>query len=154
MNNRKMNIGGWITLIAVVVTIVAFILYTVNVRGAGYFQDAGVKNMYLFGAAAVAGLLLALVIGSRAAGKAADLCAGILQIVGPVAIAFCLINLVAARVEGLAFIYFSNADVANEVQTAENLSSGRGAIVSMAAFGVALCIAVIAAFFSLRKKEA
>ena len=67
-------------------------------------------------------------------------------------IAAALINLVAARVEGLGFIYFSNADVALEVQTAANLSSAHGAIASMILLGVAMLVAIVAAFFSIRKK--
>ena len=63
-------------------------------------------------------------------------------------------NLIAGRVDGLGYIYFSNADVAKEVQTAANLGSAQTAIWSMVLLGVAILIAVIAAFFSLRKKEA
>ncbi|MCR5558355.1 MAG: hypothetical protein K6F75_12460 [Butyrivibrio sp.] len=35
------------------------------------------------------------------------------------------IRIVSARVEGFAFIYFSNAEVLQEVQTPENISSAQ-----------------------------
>ena len=69
-------------------------------------------------------------------------------------LALALINLISARVEGLGFIYFSNADVILEVQTPANLASASGAIASMVCFGLALIVALVAAFCTLRKKDA
>ena len=66
----------------------------------------------------------------------------------------CLVNLISGRAEGLGFIYFSNADVLQEVQTPANMSSATGTIANMICLGVAAIFAMIAAFFTLRKKEA
>ena len=85
------------------------------------------------------------------AGRLAALLCGALQIVAPVVLAYCLINLIGGRIEGLGFIYFSNADVAKEVQTAANLSSATWAIASMVAYGVSMLAAVIASFVDVKK---
>ena len=153
-NKKKMTAGAWVTCIAAVVTIVALIIYQVNIGGAGYFQNASVSNLVLYTVCAVALFLLAIVVGLALKGAAGELISGILQIGAPVLIALALISLIASRVEGLGFIYFSNADVTLEVQTPENLSSAQTAIASMVAYGVAMLCGIIAAFTSLKRKEA
>ena len=61
------------------------------------------------------------------------------------------INLVSARVEGFAFIYFSNADVLLEVQTAANMSSATCAIVNLVLLAVSSIAGIVSAFFTLKK---
>ena len=85
-------------------------------------------------------------------GKVLEIVAGCCQIVAPVLLAASLINLIAARVEGLGFIYFSNADVAKEVQTPANLSSASGTIANMVCLGITLLASLVAAFTNLKKK--
>ena len=87
-------------------------------------------------------------------GKVSDLASGVLRIGAPALLAWALMNLIAGRVDGLGYIYFSNADVAKDVQTAANMASAQSAIWSMGLLGAAVLIAVVAAFFSLRKKNA
>ena len=99
-------------------------------------------------------LVLAIALYLVKGGKIVELITGVLRIGAPALLAFALMNLVAGRVDGLGYIYFSNADVAKEVQTAANLASAQSAIWSMILIGAAMLIAVIAAFFSLRKKNA
>ena len=79
--------------------------------------------------------------------------AGILRIAATVLLTLCLVTLITARVEGLGFIYFSNADVLQEVQTPANMSSAAGTIANMICLGAATVFSMIAAFFNLRKKE-
>jgi len=151
MNNRKLSVGKIFAAIAVVLTIVSLILYLVNVSAAGYFQNAAVKNEVLFSVLAIAALVLALVIANVLGGKAGKILTGILQIAAPVLLALCLINLIAGRVDGLGYIFFSNADVALEVQTAENLASANMAIYAMVGYGVSMILAMITAFFTLNR---
>ncbi len=87
------------------------------------------------------------------AATAINLVSGAFQIGAPVLLTLSLINLVAARVDGLGFIYFSNADVILEVQTPANLASASGAITSMVCFGVAMVAALVAAFCNLGRSE-
>lgn len=153
---KKFSVGAWITLAAAVLAIVSVIVYTVNIGSAGYFQNAAVSNLVVFCILAAAALVLAVVLGqvklSGPAGSLVELVQGALQIAAPVLLTLCLANLVAARAEGLGFIYFSNADVILEVQTPANLSSATGTIANMACLGVAMVTGIVGAFCTLRKK--
>ena len=131
---KKISVGGWITCAAALLTLVSLIVYAANVSGAGYFQGASVTNLVLFAVLAIVLYLaaIALKLFVKADGPAAaaiELVSGVMQIVAPVLVAAAAIALIAARVEGLGFIYFSNADVALEVQTPANLASASAAIV-------------------------
>lgn len=152
--NKKFSAGAWFAIAAAILAIVSFVIYSVNIGGAGYFQNAAVGAMPLTWAA-VAALAVAVAVSmvgfKGIAGRLAALLCGALQIVAPVVLAYCLISLIGGRIEGLGFIYFSNADVAKEVQTAANLSSATWAIASMVAYGVSMLAAVIASFVDVKK---
>ncbi len=155
---KKMSVGAWITCCAAILIIVSLIVYSANVSGEGYFQGRSVNGVTLW--LIIAAVLLVCAIALKllnlkgSAATSADLASGLMQIGAPVLVALSLINLIASRVEGLGFIYFSNADVIKEVQTPANMASGTGAIASMVVMGVALVVAIVAAFCGLRKKEA
>lgn len=152
--NCKFSSGMIASLVAAVLSVVSFVIYQVNISGAGYFASASVTAMPLVWAA-VAALVIAVALGmvkaKGVASRALDLLAGLLQLAAPALLAYCLISLIGGRVEGLGYIYFSNADVAKEVQTAANLSSATWAIISMVACGVSMLAAIVASFFNLRK---
>lgn len=152
--NKKFSAGAWFAIAAAILAIVSFVIYSVNIGSAGYFQNAAVSTMPLTWAA-VAALAVAVAVSmvgfKGIAGRLAALLCGALQIVAPVVLAYCLISLIGGRIEGLGFIYFSNADVAKEVQTAANLSSATWAIASMVAYGVSMLAAVIASFVDVKK---
>ena len=153
---KKMSVGAWITCCAAILIIVSLIVYSANVSGEGYFQGRSVNGVTLW--LIIAAVLLVCAIALKllnlkgSAATCADLASGLMQIGAPVLVALSLINLIASRVEGLGFIYFSNADVIKEVQTPANLASGSGAIASMVIMGIALVLCIIAAFCGLRKK--
>lgn len=150
---KKLSAGSWAAIVAAVLTVISFVIYSVNIGGDGYFQNASVSAMPLTWAA-VAALAAAVVLGmletKGIAGKAVSLVIGALQIAAPVVLAYCLIQLIGARVEGLGFIYFSNADVAKEVQTAANMSSAAMAIASMVAYGVSMLAAIVSSFIDVK----
>lgn len=151
---KKFTAGAWIATVAAVLAIVSFIIYSVNIGGDGYFQNASVAAMPLTWAAVAclaAAVVLGMVESKGAAGKLISLVSGVLQIAAPAVLAYCLIKLVGGRIEGLAYIYFSNADVIKEVQTAANLSSATGAIASMVAYGVSMLAAIVSAFVDVKK---
>lgn len=154
---KKISVGGYIACAAAVLTLISLIVYSVNIGSEGYFKNASVTNLMLWTILALVMLVCAIVLRlpdlSDGAATAVELISGVLQIGAPVLLALALINLVAARVEGLGFIYFSNADVILEVQTPANLASASGAIASMVCFGAALLAALVAAFCNLRKKN-
>ena len=149
---KKLSVGAWITCIAAVLAIVALFVFMGN-TGSGYFKDNKPANFELYVILGAVALVGAIALKTGVDNKWADLLAGCLQIAGPVLLALALITLVGTRVEGLGFIYFSNADVIKEVQTPANMASGSGAIASMVVMGVALVVAIVAAFCGLRKKE-
>lgn len=151
---KKFTAGAWIATVAAVLAIVSFIIYSVNIGGDGYFQNASVAAMPLTWAAVAclaAAVVLGMVESKGAAGKFISLVSGVLQIAAPAVLAYCLIMLIGGRIEGLGFIYFSNADVIKEVQTAANLSSATGAIASMVAYGVSMLAAIVSAFVDVKK---
>lgn len=151
---KKFTAGAWIATVAAVLAIVSFIIYSVNIGGDGYFQNASVAAMPLTWAAVAclaAAVVLGMVESKGAAGKLISLVSGVLQIAAPAVLAYCLIMLIGGRIEGLGFIYFSNADVIKEVQTAANLSSATGAIASMVAYGVSMLAAIVSAFVDVKK---
>ena len=156
MNAKKNRVTGRIfATVAWLLMIVSFVVYSINIGGEGYFQGAAVSQMPLTWAAVaalvVAEIVAALVNVKGAAAKVVDLVVGVLQIAAPAIVAYCLICLVGARVEGLGFIFFSNADVAKEVQTAANMSSATMAIASMVCYAVSMLAAIVSSFIDLKK---
>lgn len=150
---KKFSAGAWVTCAVVILSLASLIAYLVNVSAAGYFQGANVHNLVLMVAAAAVLEAAAVALGwVRMPETVSQLVTGLCQIAAPVLLMACLINLIAARAEGLGFIYFSNADVILEVQTPENLSSATGTIVNMVLLGVAGITGIVSAFFGLKKK--
>ena len=148
---KKLTVGAWITCLAAVLAIVGFFAYQSNVGGEGYYQSASVSNFALLVWGAVICLAAAVVLQMVGSGKVIEIVTGVLRIAAPALLAWALISLIGARVDGLGYIYFSNADVAKEVQTAANLGSAQTAIWNMGFLGAAMLVSVVAAFFSLKK---
>lgn len=158
MNIKKQSAGVWVNLIAAILALASLIVYGVNISSEGYFQNATVSSMMNYGIPAIVLLVLVIVLAqlklTGGAAAAVEVISGVMRIAIPVLLTLCLINLIAARAEGLGYIYFSNADVALEVQTPENLSSATGTIANMICLAVSAVVAMAAAFFRLTKKEA
>ena len=129
---KKLSAGAWLSIVTCVLSLAALVAYLINTSAAGYFQNATVSNLVL------------MVVG-------AAVLTGLCQIAAPALLALAFINLVSARVEGFAFIYFSNADVLLEVQTAANMSSATCAIVNLVLLAVSSIAGVVSAFFTLKK---
>lgn len=149
---KKTSAGSIVAILTAVLTIVSLVVYTVNINGDGFFHGASVNNMMLFSILAAVAALLAAILGRVSKdNRLLSLITGCLQIVAPCLVAFCLINLVGSRVEGLGQIYFSNADVKAATQTAENLASAKTTIASMVLYGVTMLFGIVASFFNLNK---
>lgn len=155
MRKQKITAGTCITLIAAVMALVSYIIYSVNISGSGYFQNAAVSHTLPLCIGSCVLLIVAALPGlmplEGGKSKAAQLVSGLLRIAAPAMLALCFINLVAARAEGLGYIYFSNEEVLKEVQTAANLSSATGTIANMVCLGVAMLCGIIAAFCRVHK---
>lgn len=155
---KKQSLGIWFNIIVAVLTLASMIVYGVNISGEGYFQGASVSYLITYCVIAVIMVAVVIVLAqlniTGTAATVTEIISGLLRIAVPVLLTLCLVNLVSARAEGLGFIYFSNADVLQEVQTPANMSSATGTIANMVCLGAAAVFAMIAAFFTLRKKEA
>ena len=145
---KKLSAGAWLSIVTCVLSLAALVAYLINTSAAGYFQNATVSNLVLMVVGAAVLEAAAVVKGAK---KVVDLLTGLCQIAAPALLALAFINLVSARVEGFAFIYFSNADVLLEVQTAANMSSATCAIVNLVLLAVSSIAGIVSAFFTLKK---
>ncbi len=155
---KKQRAGIYVTVLALILTVAALITYQVNIAGEGYFQNAVVAQAVIYPVIALVLEILVVVLAQislkGAAVKAVDIVSGALRIVIPVLLVIAAMNVVSSRVEGFAFIYFSNQEVLQEVQTPANMASAHGAIANIVLLGVAAVVGIVAAFFSVEKKEA
>lgn len=154
---KKQAAGSWLTFIALIVAAVSLIVYRVNIGSEGYFKNASVPYSVNYCIAGIVALAVVLIMGqinvSGIAKWVGDICLGILRIAAPAVFIGSLMVLISSRIEGFAFIYMSNEEVLHEVQTAENLASAHGTIANMILLAVAAVIGMVAAFFSLKKKD-
>lgn len=155
---KKQTAGTWATFVTLILALVSFIIYLVNIGSEGYFQNAAVPRAAMY-SVLVIGILAAVLVLAQFGfqgilGKSVDILSDIMRIIAPVLAVAALMTLVSGRVQGFAFIYFSNEEVLQEVQTAANLASSHGAIASIAALSVTAVAGMAAAFFNLKKKEA
>ncbi len=155
---KKQTAGTYITFLAFILSIVSVIVYNVNINAAGYFQNATVAGAFTCNLVGIVILLvilaLAQVPAKGIAGLVLTLINDALRIMAPVIFIVALMQLLSARVEGFAFIYFSNEEVLHEVQTAENMASTHGTIANMVFLGLTAILAIVAAFFSTKKEAA
>lgn len=154
---KKQTFGSICTLLALVLTVVGIIAYYLNIGGAGYFQNAAVPLastlMLVTAVALLAVVVLAQLNLGKVGDKVAEILSGALQIAIPAGLLSSAMLLVENRAQGIAFIYFSNEEVLQEVQTAANLSSATCAIVTIVLLVVAAVVGIVAAF-SKQKKTA
>ena len=152
--NRKPVAGKIAVIVTAILAAVSFILYQVNVTNAGYFQNNTVSAMPLTWAAVAAlgvAFALSLLKTKGIGGKLVDVLIGLAQIAAPVILAYCLMSLVSGRASGLGFLYFSDADVLKEIQTAENMASGTLTIVSIAFYAVSMVVGWVSSFITIRR---
>ncbi len=155
---KKQTAGTYITFLAFILSIVSVIIYNVNINAAGYFQNATVAGALTCNLVGIVILLVILALAQLPAkgiaGLVLTLINDALRIIAPVIFIVALMQLLSARVEGFAFIYFSNEEVLHEVQTAENMASTHGTIANMVFLGLTAILAIVAAFFSTKKETA
>ncbi len=155
---KKQTAGTYITFLAFILSIVSVILYNVNINADGYFQNATVAGALTCNLVGIVILLVILALAQLPAKGIAGLILTLindaLRIIAPVIFIVALMQLLSARVEGFAFIYFSNEEVLHEVQTAENMASTHGTIANMVFLGLTAILAIVAAFFSTKKETA
>ena len=157
---KKLSISSYISLVSLVVGIVAFIFYFVTKGTAGYFESAKVGVTVALTIVALVALVAVLVIRAldlKVEGivkTVVDVVCGIVSAAVSVLFALSAMFYISPKVEGLAFIYFSNADVAATIQTPANLASSKLAIATCVLLLVAAIVQVVSCFFSGKKEVA
>ncbi len=152
---KKQTVGFWMTVCTLLLGIISFVAYNVNITGEGYFHGAGVATAARYMVIAIVLGVVAIVLTQLPvkgiALKVANVLSDIARIASPALFIGAVLTIVSARVEGFAFIYFSNPEVLQEVQTPANISSAHGAMINIACLVVAAVVGIVSAFFSARK---
>ena len=155
---KKQTFASITTVLSLLLAVAGIIAYYVNIGSAGYFQGVPVAQtnslMILSAVALAVVVVLAQLELGAVVNKLLDIVSGLLRIAAPAGLVAAAMLLVSSRAQGLAFIYFSNEEVLAEVQTAANLSSASGAITNMVLLAVAGVVGVVAAFGTMKKKNA
>ncbi len=154
---KKQSAGIWSSCITLLLAVISCVIYVVNVNGSGYFNGASVPNAIRFAIIAIVILVVVLIVAQfefrGVLEKVITIVMDGFRIVVPPLFIATAILLVSSRVQGFAFIYFSNEEVLQEVQTSANISSAHGAIATIIAFAVTAILGMIAVFFQLKKKK-
>ncbi len=154
---KKQTVGTWITLGTLILAIVSAIIYGVGVGSAGYFKGDYVVPLVVLTILAILFLAAIIVLPQfkfeGILGMIIDIVLDVLKIAVPILLGIAVILFIDSRVEGLAFIYFSNEDVLAVIQTPENMFSASNAITTMVMYFVTIVAACVAAFFGYHKKD-
>ena len=157
---KKLSISSYISIVTLVVGIVGFIFYFVTKGTAGYFVSASVKAtvvLTLIALIALVAVLVVRVLDLKLEGvvkTVVDAACGIVSAGVSVLFALAAMFYISPKVEGIAFIYFSNADVAATMQTPANLASSKLVIATTIILLVAAIVQVVSCFFSGKKEVA
>ena len=153
---KKQAAGFWASIITLILVVVSIAIYYVNIGSEGYFQGAAVTNAMNYFLLTAAMLVVVLILTqlslNSGAEKIVSLISDAMRIAAPVCLTAGLMYLLSNRIEGFAFIYFSNEEVLQEVQTAANMSSSSCAIANIVVLALAVICGIVAAFFSMKKK--
>ncbi len=153
---KKQTVSTWISLAALILTIVGIIIYGVNVSSAGYFQGTAAGSLVAASVVEII-LLVAVIVVSQfnfkgIIGWILDVVVSIAKIVAAFLPMVAMLGFLSTRMSGLATIFFSNVDILATIQTPENLSSAYTAIACAIIYGVTTLVAVVGAFFRPYKK--
>lgn len=155
---KKLNISSCISLLSFVVGFVGFILYFVTYNTNGYFYQQSVGTTLTFTIIALVVLLATIAIRfvdfkvEGVVKSVIDTVSSLLSACASIFFALAAMFFISPKVEGIAFIYFSNADVLETIQTPANLASSKLAIATCIILLVAAVIQVVACFFSFKKE--
>lgn len=167
---KKQGVGTWVSLGAVIVSIIALIIYGVALSaGTDLLIASGSQLFYVVdraedmvmistvttcGVIALVMLVAAIILGQlKLEGIAAKLCdtiGGAFRIVAPALLIVALINFVYGSFTGLGWTFFSNEEL--EIYP-EAIAVGKQVIVGLIFFGIAAVAAIVASFFAIVKKE-
>ena len=131
---KKQKLGTWLTLAVIILGIVSVIIYSVNGSVEGYFKGTNQSSVVIMS-------VLAIVFAIT----------DILRISAAVLLIASLMGFVSTRVEGLGYIFGSDENVLDEIQTEENMRSAYTAIAGFAFYAVTWLVALVACFCGVTK---
>jgi hypothetical protein len=142
----------------ILVIIAAIIVYVVASNKAGYFKDTLVTSYVGMEIAAAACLLLTVIIAQffvkgNAATQALNLLTAILKLVAVALLMYTVVNMAANYVEGLAYLFFSDQNVLDVLQTPENMNSAYMIIASIGVAAVAWVLVLLSCFFGYKARK-
>ncbi len=156
---KKAWIGLYVNLVLLILIIVSLALYGSNVATQGYFYGTGNAAVYVTTAFALvfALITIALPVVSHLfkldkiiiVRTVLDVVNDVLRVLIPILLVIAFVVFISDRVEGLAYIYGSNEDVLQEVQTDANLASASGAIKGLIFYAITFVIAIAGCFFPI-----
>ena len=167
---KKQGIGTWISLGAILLSIIALIIYgAATGAGNGLEIASGSENFYDFNRGpdlqmkslvvvcavlALVFLAVAIVLGELKlegiAGKVCGVASNALRIVAPALIIVALLNFLYGSFTGLGWTFFSNEELAI---FAEATKVGQQVIAGLVIFVIAAIATIVAAFFVMVKKD-
>lgn len=156
---RKLSVSSYISILSALVGLIGFIFYFVTKGTNGYFYLASSASTIVFFVFAVLFIVLAIflrVFDFKVEGilaKVLDLVPSVLSVLGSIFFALSAMFYISPKVEGLAFIFFSNADVIATMQTPANLLSSKLVLVTFILMLVACLVQVVSCFFTGKKEE-
>lgn len=155
---KRQKVGTYITALVAVLALVSLIIYAVNGAADGYFKGLTETPVVLMSVIAIlcaaGSIVLAQFEFEGNAAKAANLFGDALRIAAAMLLIASMLLFIGSRVEGLAYIFGSDENVLDEVQTPANLSSAYTAICGFVFYAISWVFAMAAAFFSMVKKTA
>ena len=155
---KRTRIGIWVSIAAIALTVVSLIVYFVGVNASGYFYGNTVSSVLTLSVAEIVLLVVSIVLSlipfRGVADKIVGLVVDVMRILSAVLLVVALMNLIGSRVEGLAYIFFSDPNILDTIQTPANMTSAGLSIAGFVCYGVAWLVAVIASFFSMNRKKA
>lgn len=153
---KYITVSNILACVSFLIALVFVILYAVNVNATGYFKGIKAGGVVLL---SILVMVFDLLIIGRSfvkvegvVAKCCDVCVMVLKVVVPVLLMLAAVNLLAARLDGLGYILFSNVDVKKEVATPENLGSAYLAITAIVFALVGAVEGIVAAFFLPKEK--
>lgn len=152
---KKQRASTYITLATFILALVAMSIYCANGNTVGYFKGSNSGGVVALSVLSVIMLGIALVLTQIEVENdyvtlGIRVLADVLKVVAAVFMVIVLMDFIQTRVNGLAYIYFSNESVKQEVQTPENLASAQTAIAGFVVYGIAWVLALVNAFFSVK----
>ena len=155
MAETKKKLSGIVaTAVVTVLAIVSCILYCVNGTAEGYFKGTNEGVVVAMSVIAIVCLLGSIALTyTKTDSKFVVLLIDALRIAATALLIACLLMFISTRVQGLGYIFFSDENVLDEVQTPANMSSAYTAITGFVFYGLAWIAGIVACFMGAVKKE-